>query len=548
MGFFDFLKKNEFAEIAKLKNELSDKEQQITFLSDRINMLSKYQAIVDIDAKIKELLDQAQNEASVIISKAQREADNLIAEANRINRLAEDKLSNSEILSQSRIDDANTIADNTLKEARAKATELKIKADNILNTATKQAADIIKTANIRAEEIAGDAFKIKNEAEDLSKTVSALKNTIKGYGDDYLIPTYSILDELADEFGFTEAGEALKNARERTRLMIKNNTAASCDYVEDYRKNTAINFITDAFNGKVDSILSTVKQDNFGTLKQKITDAFYLVNNLGKAFRNAVITTDYLNSRIDELKWATIVSELKLKEREEQRRIKEQIRQEEKAKREFEKAIRDAEKEEDILKKALEKAQKELEDATDEQKQKYEAKLAELNERLRIAEEKGQRALSMAQQTKSGHVYVISNIGSFGENVYKIGMTRRLEPTDRIKELGDASVPFSFDIHAMIYCEDAPALETELHKYFMRSQMNKVNPRKEFFKIGIKMIREKVESLNLNTKWTMLADAMEYRESLAIEKTLIENPEKQIEWVSAQTKIIKEEELEETEA
>lgn len=106
MGFFDFLKKNEFAEIAKLKNELSDKEQQITFLSDRINMLSKYQAIVDIDAKIKELLDQAQNEASVIISKAQREADNLIAEANRINRLAEDKLSNSEILSQSRIDDA----------------------------------------------------------------------------------------------------------------------------------------------------------------------------------------------------------------------------------------------------------------------------------------------------------------------------------------------------------------------------------------------------------------------------------------------------------
>ena len=78
------------------------------------------------------------------------------------------------------------------------------------------------------------------------------------------------------------------------------------------------------------------------------------------------------------------------------------------------------------------------------------------------AQEKKERALSMAQQTKRGHVYVISNIGSFGENVYKIGMTRRLEPTDRVKELGDASVPFQFDIHAMIYSDEAPTLENEV--------------------------------------------------------------------------------------
>jgi hypothetical protein len=101
----------------------------------------------------------------------------------------------------------------------------------------------------------------------------------------------------------------------------------------------------------------------------------------------------------------------------------------------------------------MEKAQAQIAQATDDQKAKYEQQLVDLAERLRIAEEKNQRALSMAQQTKRGHVYIISNIGSFGEHVYKIGLTRRLEPQDRIRELGDSSVPFEFDIHAMIFSE-----------------------------------------------------------------------------------------------
>jgi hypothetical protein len=173
--------------------------------------------------------------------------------------------------------------------------------------------------------------------------------------------------------------------------------------------------------------------------------------------------------------------------------IKEQLRDEEKARREFERSIKDAEKEEDTIKKAMERMQNELLKANDDQKIKYEAKLLELTEKLKLAEEKSQRALSMAQQTKSGQVYIISNIGSFGENVYKIGMTRRLEPHDRIRELGDASVPFEFDIHAMIYSDDAPALEHELHKKFITNQVNKINARKEFFKVQLKDIRKLVD-------------------------------------------------------
>ena len=119
----------------------------------------------------------------------------------------------------------------------------------------------------------------------------------------------------------------------------------------------------------------------------------------------------------------------------------------------------------------------------------------------------------MAQQTRRGHVYIISNIGSFGENVYKIGLTRRLEPLDRVKELGDASVPFPFDVHAMIYSEDAPTLERELHQLFKHHEVNKVNTRKEFFNTSLTEIKEEVERQGYTCHWTIKANAEEYRES-----------------------------------
>src|SRR5690606_35776606 len=132
----------------------------------------------------------------------------------------------------------------------------------------------------------------------------------------------------------------------------------------------------------------------------------------------------------------------------------------------------------------------------------------ELTEKLKLAEEKSQRAISMAQQTRAGHVYIISNIGSFGEDVLKLGMTRRLEPMDRIRELGDASVPFTFDVHAMIYSEDAPTLERKLHHYFNHQRVNKVNYKKEFFRVGLNEVKEFLESENISAKFTLKAEAL----------------------------------------
>lgn len=407
-----------------------------------------------------------------------------------------------------------------IKEIKQSAIEYsknkKEKAEKDIAHAQTLAKDIIDKAEVRAKDIAGEAIEAKRNADQYSETVKAMKNIIKGYGDEYIRPTFSLLDELAEEFSHKEAGVELKKAREISKLLIRDNRAANCGYVEHYRRTTAINFVIDAFNGKVDSILSRVKSDNYGTLEQKINDAFRIVQNNGKAFKDARITIEYLEARLDELKWAVCTQELKLEEREEQRKIKEAIREEEKARREYEKAIKAAEKEEKLLNDALEKARKEVEGASAEEREKFANRLAELEQKLKDVEDNNQRAISMAQQTKKGHVYIISNIGSFGEEVVKIGLTRRLEPLDRVKELGDASVPFAFDVHAMILSDDAPTLEKELHNKFNQKRLNKINKRKEFFNLSISTIKEELEKNGIEAKWTMKAEAKEYRESIAL--------------------------------
>lgn len=417
------------------------------------------------------------------------------------------------------------------------------KADEILASASQQAEAILSAARARAEEIGGDAYRALQNVEDLKRTARAMENVIEGYGDRYLKPTHSLLDELATQYGFDDAGAQLKRAREFTKLMVEQGRAATCEYVETNRRDNAIRFVLDAFNGKVDSILTRVKADNHGTLTQEITDAFALVNHLGSAFRDARITREYLDARIAELKWAAAVQALREKEKEEQRRIKEQIREEEKARREIERALKESAKEEETLQKAMEKVQAQVAKANDEQRQVFEARLAELQIRLAEAEAKNQRALSMAQQTRAGHVYVISNVGSFGENVFKVGMTRRLEPLDRIRELGDASVPFPFDVHALVWSDDAPALETRLHRAMLRCQLNKVNPRKEFFRVNLAMLKAEIEKTDAKATWTLVAEAMEYRETLAIEEKIRVGAPEAREWENEQMRFEAEEAL-----
>jgi hypothetical protein len=438
--------------------------------------------------------------------------------------------------SQAALDRARSEALEVKRNAEAQAEALRQESQVALDRARSDASTIIAGARSKAEEVAAEALEAKRNAEGYTRAAEAMKNVIEGYGDRYLIPTFSVLDALGEEYGFDEAGQKLKAAREHTRRMVKERTAATTDYVEANRRETAVDFVVDAFNGKVDTILASAKRDNYGTLEQKIRDACALVDHNGEAFRNARVLPEYLDARLKELKWAVAVHELREKDKEEQRQLREQIREEEKAQREYERAIKEAAKEEETLHKLQARVQAEFDKATDEQKAKYEAQLNEVNERLRVAEEKNKRALSMAQQTRAGHIYVISNQGSFGENVLKIGMTRRLEPEDRIRELGDASVPFAFDIHALIRSDDAPTLERALHKKFVEGQVNKVNPRKEFFRVQVEAVRSEVERLGLAATWTLAGAAREYHETLAIEKAMREKTFDTKDWANKQVK------------
>jgi hypothetical protein len=466
-----------------------------------------------------ESMGNAEEEVKTIVARA-------LAVAADLRKEAQDLLSHS-----------RAAASEERSKGIQRAKELQEQAEAVLSQATKDAGRMVEEAHKRAEQIGGDAYRALQDKQLLERAVIAIKNVVAGYGDRYVVPGRNLLDDLAEEFGHTAAGETLKAARQQSKRMVEEGEAASCDYAEPGRRETAIRFVVDAFNGRVDAVLSRVKHDNYGTLEQEIRDAFALVNLNGNAFRNAQVLLVYLEARLAELKWAVVVQEFRLKEREEQRRVQEQMREEEKLRREVDRTMRESAKEQEIIKQAMQKAQQQVQHATEEQRLNYEQQLRELGEKLKEAQERGQRAISQAQQTKLGHVYVISNIGSFGEKMFKIGMTRRLVPQDRIDELGDSSVPFEFDVHAFIRCDDAPALEHKLHNHFVMGQVNKVNHRKEFFRVDLKHIREEIEKMGISAQWTMTSQSAEYRETLAIEEAIKKNPALRDSWVKRQLQL-----------
>jgi hypothetical protein len=295
-----------------------------------------------------------------------------------------------------------------------------------------------------------------------------------------------------------------------TNWTVEGSEAKGRAVVKVYKK-----LMLRAFNGECDVLISKVKWNNVNQMKERMQKLFDAINKLGQGFQ-VYLNNQYLDLKRKELILEYEYQSKRQQEKEEMRAIQEELREEEKAKREFEQAQREAEKEEATYQKALDKARKEFESTSGETHDKLQSQIEKLEQELKEVQEKKERALSMAQQTKRGHVYIISNIGSFGENVYKIGMTRRLEPIDRVKELGDASVPFQFDIHAMIYSDEAPTLENELHKAFTNKKVNMLNYRKEFFKVTLDEIEIKVKEIGMDAEFSKLPEAMEYRETKAI--------------------------------
>jgi len=479
----------------------------------RANLIS--QKAEEDAKKFEEAYLKIKNAPKVVLEKATLEAY----------RLEESAKAKSKEL----IDQANTQKNNILEIAKVESTNLTNQANQIKNDALEQARQITSDANKKVKEL-------KAQIKNLENVATAYENKINGYGDEYLIPIESIIDELGNELAYTEPAKQLKETNKKIKDAVKKGFAAKSKISNDQVKDKATEFVVDAFLGKAEASITKVKSDNYGKLKEEITDSFLLINQNAIAFQTE-ITRDFLNLYLDKLKWGSILQKIKGQQQEEQRLIREKIREEEKVRKEAEKVQKEAIKEEEAVQKALATVYEKMAKASEEEREKYEQQISELNARVTIAEEKRQRAMSMAQQTKMGYVYIISNIGSFGEDVFKIGLTRRLNPQDRIDELGDSSVPFTFDVHAFIKSDDAPALEHQLHKHFIFNQVNKVNHRKEFFRVPLTKIKEEIDKLGLESNWTMTAEAVQYKESQYIEKLINSDPETKKKWESRQLEL-----------
>ena len=327
------------------------------------------------------------------------------------------------------------------------------------------------------------------------------------------VDLYSRIDDFVD-YGMYEMPDYLYETSERFALEIKQIREQQKAMIqakqviitqgtpEDFGESPLIRRVMQeqiklmvrSFNIECDLLIAKVNPGNLQRTLERIDAVATGLEKSGADLRYG-FNTEYVNLKYQECRLQYQFALKKKEEQDEQRAIREQMREEERARREYEKAIEDASREEATYERLLEKARKALETVKAEEKQAAELRIQQLEEELAEARAKAQRAISMAQQTKKGYVYVISNIGSFGENVYKIGLTRRLDPRERVRELGDASVPFSFDIHALIASENAPALETALHKAFDRQRVNAVNLRKEFFRVSLDDIRKKAEEL-----------------------------------------------------
>ena len=429
------------------------------------------------------------------------------------------------------------------QKAEEKAEQINNRASELQEQSKKAAASIVAKGQAKLKQLEQEAESIRQSISSLEMKRDVTQNEL-----DFINQAIALKSDDIHllEVGYFEAGydfedlpayvAALRRIREEQKHMLRmdgsdgeRTAAAFCSETIRFNDSVAqgrsmikkiLKLMLRAFNGECDSYIARVSYKNVSAMEKRIETSQEQINRLGESWYCS-ISNKYLENRIEELRLSYTYEEAKQKEKEEQAQIREQMREEEKAIREIEKAREQAEKDEAKFADMLEKAKAEAQRATDQDKEKLNEKIIKLEALLAEAAANRQRAISRAQMTRSGHVYVISNVGSFGEHVYKIGMTRRLEPLDRVRELGDASVPFPFDVHALIFTDDAPSLENTLHKRFNFRRVNFENIKKEFFRVTIEEIRDQLHKIHQEVgieaelRLTLVAEAKQYRLSEA---------------------------------
>lgn len=364
------------------------------------------------------------------------------------------------------------------------------------------------------------------EIANLTEKKKKISREIIVLNDEILYQSFNLFEPKYDFATSEEYKDHLDKIRDQQKTMVKDKTAVS--YYNNWtvngsksegRKmtNDTIKMILRCFNTDCDNAISKVKYNNVDSMQARIQKSFDTLNKLNE-INKVELSEDYLSLKFQELWLAVEYAFKKQDEKEEMKRARQELREQAILQKELEEARKNIVKEQQHYSNALTKLSTQLEsDLSEEQKSNLLEKKQEVEEQLQKLQESLENVDYRAANQKAGYVYIISNIGAFGENVYKIGMTRRLEPMDRVDELGDASVPFNFDVHAMIFSEDAPKLEAALHRAFEDKKLNMINTRREFFHVTLEEIEQVVkENYDKTVEFIKTPPAEQYRRSKAI--------------------------------
>ena len=365
----------------------------------------------------------------------------------------------------------------------------------------------------------GQVNQFDAEIRQRTERISKLKQQESAVMNEIVVKQYDYSDY--DGLSSEECRSQLSLLKMREKDNIRNgNYVIISSQDAKKRSNDNVKQILRCFNCECDNILLALSVKSVDSCRKKIITSYESLNKLFSS-DGIQLKKEILEDKLDELSLVYTYELKKEEDRQRQREIKEQLLEDERARKEIERQKQKLEKDQQQCNNEINKLMKYLQAAQgDIEKQLYADKIQQLEERKEELEKEKETVMEREANARAGYVYVISNIGSFGEGVYKIGMTRRLEPMDRIKELGSASVPFEFDVHAMIFSEDAPALETALHRAFEKQSVNRINLRKEFFRVSLDEIEKTVkENFNNTVTFTRVPVAREYNATLDILKS-----------------------------
>lgn len=361
------------------------------------------------------------------------------------------------------------------------------------------------------------------EIEKLNTEIANKHKLISIYDTDISLQEYGLYKPTYEFANSDLYKDKLKDIRDRQKELIKNDKAAlgSTNWTVDGSASKGKAMVKDnkklllrAFNVECDDIVDNVKVSNIDRSLERIYKISDQISKLGKTM-SISITKAYIDLKIQEVKLALDYQQKKLEEKERIKELRAQEREEARVLKEIEEERKRLLKEQSHYNNALASLMSQIE--------KYGETPELIDKRKQLEEKIGDTVTAIenvdyrAANRKAGYVYIISNIGAFGENIYKIGMTRRLDPQERVDELGDASVPFNFDVHAMIFTEDAPKLESALHHAFESHKLNKINTRREFFAVSLEAIKAEVrKNFDKTVEWIDVPEAEQYRQSKLI--------------------------------